>query len=391
MGIKVKNKSNVDIEVDDLGITLPTNEIYDLSSDSNLESSDLTKLVEERKIVYVNDTNPDNIVEFSYEDSMKIAKTEFNVDTFYSKDEVDKFLVNKVEHDSVYLKSQSYSKTEIDSKISELVNSAPDALNTLNELSAALGNDSNFAQNITNEIGKKADKSHNHDGSYYDKNQVNNLIENKANINHNHNGQYAVLNHSHGGQYASANHTHGQYSLSGHDHNGQYAPNGHNHDDRYSPTWHNHDGLYVTQSQIQNLINTSKFGQNYKYAENSSVSTTTSSNWQEKLRLNVNINEWGRYRIGYSYNWNGNSISRDFMSQVYCIETGVEIGVHQQEPKDSAGTFGSTGSNQKHLTSGFRIIDLNPGNYNFILNYTTSESKYHASIWNVRMEFWRVQ
>lgn len=43
-------------------------------------------------------------------------------------------------------------------KIAALVNSAPEALNTLNELANALGDDPNFATTITNEIGKKVDK-----------------------------------------------------------------------------------------------------------------------------------------------------------------------------------------------------------------------------------------
>lgn len=43
-------------------------------------------------------------------------------------------------------------------EVAALVNSAPEALNTLNELANALGDDPNFATTITNEIGKKVDK-----------------------------------------------------------------------------------------------------------------------------------------------------------------------------------------------------------------------------------------
>lgn len=44
-------------------------------------------------------------------------------------------------------------------KIAAVIDSAPDALNTLNELAAALGDDPNFATTIANQIGGKADKS----------------------------------------------------------------------------------------------------------------------------------------------------------------------------------------------------------------------------------------
>lgn len=46
----------------------------------------------------------------------------------------------------------------VETKISALVDSAPETLNTLNELSAALGDDPNFATTIANQIGGKVDK-----------------------------------------------------------------------------------------------------------------------------------------------------------------------------------------------------------------------------------------
>ena len=41
--------------------------------------------------------------------------------------------------------------------MSNLVDSAPDALNTLNELASALGNDPNFATTMINNLSTKAD------------------------------------------------------------------------------------------------------------------------------------------------------------------------------------------------------------------------------------------
>ena len=49
---------------------------------------------------------------------------------------------------------------------STIVNSAPAALDTLNELAAALGDDANFATTMTNALAGKASTSHNHDGVY---------------------------------------------------------------------------------------------------------------------------------------------------------------------------------------------------------------------------------
>lgn len=45
----------------------------------------------------------------------------------------------------------------VDNAVAGIVDSSPEALNTLNELAAALGDDPNFATTVANEIGKKAD------------------------------------------------------------------------------------------------------------------------------------------------------------------------------------------------------------------------------------------
>lgn len=47
----------------------------------------------------------------------------------------------------------------VDTKVASMVDSAPETLNTLNELAAALGDDPNFATTVSTEIGKKANQS----------------------------------------------------------------------------------------------------------------------------------------------------------------------------------------------------------------------------------------
>jgi hypothetical protein len=51
------------------------------------------------------------------------------------------------------------TKTYVDTSVSNLIDSAPGALDTLNELAAALGDDPNFATTITNAIAEKVAKS----------------------------------------------------------------------------------------------------------------------------------------------------------------------------------------------------------------------------------------
>ena len=69
----------------------------------------------------------------------------------------------------------------VDTKVADLVNSAPETLNTLKELSDALGNDTNFATTVANQIGSKADKD-----DVYTKLETDTLLEGKANSVHSH-------------------------------------------------------------------------------------------------------------------------------------------------------------------------------------------------------------
>lgn len=69
----------------------------------------------------------------------------------------------------------------VDTKIAGLVNSAPETLDTLKELSDALGNDPNFATTVANQIGNKANKD-----DVYTKEETDTLLEGKANSVHNH-------------------------------------------------------------------------------------------------------------------------------------------------------------------------------------------------------------
>ena len=60
----------------------------------------------------------------------------------------------------------------VNTKVSELVDSAPETLDTLNELAEALGDDPNFATTVANQIGLKADKT-----------ELNNVVESINEIN----------------------------------------------------------------------------------------------------------------------------------------------------------------------------------------------------------------
>lgn len=396
MALLIKNKTASDIEIDDLGITVPANGLYDLSDDHE-HSVELDSHISGGTVVFMNDADPENLVEMSTDESVKTAKAASGVDltAYYRKDEIDTLVAPKANSDSVYSKSVVYTKTEIDSIIDGIVNGAPDVLDTINELAAALGDDANFATTVTNQLAQKAPINHTHHDLYYQKSEIDSSLNGKADSNHDHDGVYSPVNHGHS-DYAAVNHHHnGDYAHLGHNHDSAYAPSGHNHDGAYAPLDHQHDGRYYTETEVDAKFNALKFGRNYAYAEALSASTTSSTSWATKLTLNVTITEAGYYRLGFNYSWNGNSTSRDFRGQVIqWIGNNGDFNIlndHRQEPKDTSGSFGSTGSDQKHPVAGFKRIQLQPGTHTFTIDYATSQNSYAASIFDAKLEFWRVE
>lgn len=67
-------------------------------------------------------------------------------------------LAAKFDAEDNNIKDTYSTKEYVTQKISELVSSAPDTLDTLNEIAAALNNDSNFATTVITQLGTKVDK-----------------------------------------------------------------------------------------------------------------------------------------------------------------------------------------------------------------------------------------
>ena len=96
----------------------------------------------------------------SKQDSGSYApKVHTHDDRYYTESEINTKITNLETADTNNLKA---AKDYTDTKVAALVDSAPETLDTLNELSAALGDDPNFAATMATNIGNKADKNHGH-------------------------------------------------------------------------------------------------------------------------------------------------------------------------------------------------------------------------------------
>ena len=86
-----------------------------------------------------------------------VALKTFTLADHYSKAESDAAHYTKTAADARFEPIDSaYTKAEADANLAALVDSSPAALNTLNELAAALGDDANFSTTVNNSIALKA-------------------------------------------------------------------------------------------------------------------------------------------------------------------------------------------------------------------------------------------
>ena len=82
-----------------------------------------------------------------------LALEHTNAEATYAKKTDVPTNVSQLTNDSGY-----QTEAQVSAKVSALVDSAPETLDTLNELAAALGDDPNFATTVTNQIASKQDK-----------------------------------------------------------------------------------------------------------------------------------------------------------------------------------------------------------------------------------------
>jgi len=139
------------------------------------------------------------------------------------------------------------------------------------------------------------------------------------------------------------------------------------------------------------------FGSEFQLAESLGVSTTlfdeNQTAFQNKLSMTTGALPLGDYRIGVSYGWNSDTTAYDFEGK-FLVNNIQEGELHKQEAQDSAGSFSTTGTDQRHYTSRtFYLLQIS-GIQNFDLEYRSSyaggDTPREASMWDARIEIWRV-
>ena len=157
----IQNKHTEDITNLTEDITNLTNKHnQDISTITNKHNQDISEITEDINNIQAKDSQQDQSIS-DINDQLDILNNTLDFDGDGSKyladDGTYKVFPTKV---SQFQNDSNYqTKTQVDQAIADLVGSAPETLDTLNELADALGNDPNFATTVANQIGLKADKA----------------------------------------------------------------------------------------------------------------------------------------------------------------------------------------------------------------------------------------
>lgn len=123
------------------------------------------------------------------------------------------------------------------------------------------------------------------------------------------------------------------------------------------------------------------FGLEFNYAEDNTVSSTTSTTYVQKLRLSLISIPAGTYFILWSFEWRYDGSNDDFFAQVEIDDT-TQIMEMEVEPVYTGNW---------HPASGHRVIDLTAGNHTIDIDYRTTDSGKTAYIDRARITVFRVE
>lgn len=131
------------------------------------------------------------------------------------------------------------------------------------------------------------------------------------------------------------------------------------------------------------------FGADYVTAFDATVRSSGSTGWNQGVRLSTGAIPAGTYRVGWSFNWNHDDKGSKFQAQVEQSDT-TQIHFQEHRPVQDGGAFGATGTDEKYHSSGFAYVTLGAGSYTFDLDFSSNVAGKTSSMWDARIEFWRV-
>jgi|GEM_PF-3482140 len=122
------------------------------------------------------------------------------------------------------------------------------------------------------------------------------------------------------------------------------------------------------------------FGTQLAYDSDATTSSTTSTTYQQKLRLDLGGLPEGTYRVGFQTEWQYSSTARSISIRLEADDTTtvVELSI---EPKDPADW---------NTVTGFYFVTLSEGDHFIDIDWKSEKNTETSKLRNTRIEFWRV-
>ena len=142
------------------------------------------------------------------------------------------------------------------------------------------------------------------------------------------------------------------------------------------------NGADPTQVDItlSNSNNQSIFGSEFQEVSDESNDSTTSSTYQQKIRMTTSLLPTGKYRVGWFWEWNVSNSSADAEFRVQLNDT-TDITNTVIESQDSVNY---------HPHSGFYYLDNVSGVQNIDIDYRINSGNGTITIRKARLEIWRI-
>jgi hypothetical protein len=229
--------------------------------------------------------------------------------------------------------------------------------------------------------------AHNHDGSYYSKNDTDTKLAGKSDAIHNHDSQYASQNHNHDADYAQAVHNHdSSYAAYLHNHDGLYygkiyidsglsdkAEKSHNHDNAYSSVIHNHDASEIVSGKLSDQrlsVNVSLLGQKIEGAEIADK-TILLKNIEQNNCDDGELMKWSDYENGWICSPDAMNEGTAYSQGTGIKITGYTLSVDDQKIREwaRAECFDTENELTGLLNDNYAVIDHNHNSVYALLDH----------------------
>lgn len=153
------------------------------------------------------------------------------------------------------------------------------------------------------------------------------------------------------------------------------------------------DSILAGIQKVDGNLQARVYGTELNLFCSAAVTTHTSDVMLDKINATTSSLPIGTYKVFISYNWNKQGNAEDFIAEAQFdgANLGQDTTIHRVEPKDQAGNWNSTGSNQRRSFSQSYYVDVvSAGTKAVVLRFASELDGRNVSMWDAAIEIIRV-